>query len=104
MHNDRLNKIEHRLKLIENKIDRILLLLEEQCQDDELNIPAKGEDDLYSEALNLVRKAGLASPALIQSKLKIGYARAARLVDILEENGIVGPPDGAKPRDVLIKL
>ena len=60
------------------------------------------EDDLYNEAIECVMNAGKASASLLQRRLKVGYARAARLLDILEENGVIGPSDGAKPRDVLI--
>lgn len=60
------------------------------------------EDELYDEAVQLVTEAGKASASLLQRRLRVGYARAARLLDILEENGIVGPQEGAKPRDVLI--
>lgn len=61
-----------------------------------------GEDDLYEEALETVVNAGKASASLLQRRLKVGYARAARLLDILEENGAIGPADGARPRDVLV--
>jgi DNA segregation ATPase FtsK/SpoIIIE, S-DNA-T family len=61
------------------------------------------EDDLYEEARETVIRAGKASTSYLQRKLRIGYARAARLMDILEENGVIGQGDGAKPRDVLIK-
>ena len=61
------------------------------------------EDDLYEEARETVIQAGKASTSYLQRKLRIGYARAARLMDILEENGVIGQGDGAKPRDVLIK-
>ena len=61
-----------------------------------------GEDDLYNEAYDTVLNAGKASASLLQRRLKVGYARAARLLDILEENGVIGPSDGAKPRDVLV--
>jgi S-DNA-T family DNA segregation ATPase FtsK/SpoIIIE len=60
------------------------------------------EDELYEEARTVVMEAGKASTSYIQRKLKVGYARAARLIDMLEERGIVGPGDGAKPREVLI--
>ncbi|KKQ78074.1 MAG: translocase FtsK protein [Parcubacteria group bacterium GW2011_GWA1_38_7] len=63
----------------------------------------ESEDDLYEEAREIVIGAGKASTSYLQRKLRIGYARAARLMDILEENGVVGGGDGAKPRDVLIK-
>ena len=60
------------------------------------------EDELYQDAKEVVVMAGKASASLLQRRLRVGYARAARLLDILEEEGIIGPPDGAKPRDVLI--
>ena len=60
------------------------------------------EDDLYNEALETVIRAGKASASLLQRRLRVGYARAARLLDILESEGAIGPSEGAKPRDVLI--
>jgi S-DNA-T family DNA segregation ATPase FtsK/SpoIIIE len=60
------------------------------------------EDPLYEEAKKVVIEARKASASLLQRKLKIGYARAARLIDILEERGVVGPLNGAKPREVYI--
>ena len=63
----------------------------------------ESEDDLYEEARETVIRAGKASTSYLQRKLRVGYARAARLMDILEENGVIGPGEGAKPRDVLIK-
>lgn len=59
------------------------------------------EDELYEEARETVMQAGKASTSFLQRKLRIGYARAARLIDILEEKGVIGPGDGAKPRDVI---
>lgn len=61
------------------------------------------DDELFGEAKDLVLQAGKASASLLQRRLKIGYARAARLLDYLEERGIVGPADGAKPREILVK-
>lgn len=61
-------------------------------------------DDLYEEARETVIHAGKASASYLQRKLGIGYARAARLLDILEERGVVGPGEGSKPREVLEKL
>jgi len=60
------------------------------------------EDPLYEEAKRVVTEYKKASASLLQRRLKIGYARAARLLDMLEERGVVGPPDGAKPREVYI--
>jgi len=59
-------------------------------------------DDLYEEAKEIVINSHKASTSFLQRRLRIGYARAARLIDILEENGIVGPSDGAKAREILI--
>lgn len=60
------------------------------------------DDDLYEEAKQIVMEAGKGSTSYIQRKLRVGYARAARLMDILEDKGVIGPADGAKPREVLI--
>jgi len=60
------------------------------------------DDELYQEAKKVIVKAGKASASLLQRRLRIGYARAARLLDLLEEKGVVGPVDGAKPREVFI--
>ncbi len=59
------------------------------------------DDDLYEEAKDIVTKAGKASTSYIQRKLRVGYARAARLMDILEDKGVIGPADGSKPREIL---
>ncbi len=61
------------------------------------------DDPLYPEAKEMVIVAGKASASYLQRRLKVGYARAARLLDILEEQGVIGPGDGAKPREVLIR-
>ena len=61
---------------------------------------AEGDDPLYEDAKNLVLETGKASATFLQRRLKIGYARAARLLDILENKGVVGPGEGAKPREV----
>lgn len=60
------------------------------------------DDELFIDAADCVVRAGKASASLLQRRLRIGYARAARLLDLLEERGIIGPPDGSRPRDVLI--
>lgn len=59
-------------------------------------------DELLEQAIAVVVEAGLASTSLLQRRLKVGYARAARLVDEMEEKGIVGPFEGSKPRKVLM--
>jgi len=61
------------------------------------------EDPLYEKAREIVIEYQKASASLLQRRLKIGYARAARILDMLEERGVIGPADGAKPREVYIK-
>ena len=65
-------------------------------------IADESDDELYEEARQIVIEAGKASTSYLQRRLKIGYARAARLVDMLEERGVVGQGEGAKARQVLI--
>lgn len=59
------------------------------------------DDDMYDQAKETVIAAGKASASLLQRRLRVGYARAARLIDLLEEQGIIGPADGARPREIL---
>lgn len=61
------------------------------------------DDDILPEALDVVRAAGKASASLLQRRLRVGYARAARLLDLMEARGHIGPADGAKPRDVFFE-
>jgi S-DNA-T family DNA segregation ATPase FtsK/SpoIIIE len=58
-------------------------------------------DEVYDEAVRLVVESGKASTSLLQRRLRLGYGRAARLIDMMEKDGIVSAPDGAKPREVL---
>ncbi|HXK38817.1 MAG TPA: DNA translocase FtsK [Candidatus Paceibacterota bacterium] len=64
-------------------------------------VDGEGDDDLYKEAKLAVLEAGKASTSYLQRKLRVGYARAARLIDLLEERGVIGPGDGAKPREII---
>ncbi len=64
--------------------------------------PSDDQDPLFNEARNVIIEAGKASASLLQRRLKVGYARAARILDELEEAGIVGPSQGAKPRELLV--
>ncbi len=60
-----------------------------------------GNDELYDDAVRLVMEFGKASTSLIQRRLRVGYGRAAHLIDMMERDGIVGPSDGSKPREIL---
>lgn len=62
------------------------------------------DDPLYNEIVEFVISAGKISASLLQRKYRLGYNRAARIIDLLEERGIIGPSNGSKPREVLIKL
>ena len=71
----------------------------------EVNIKDEEYDDpLYDEIVEFVITSGKASASLLQRRFKLGYNRAARIVDLLEERGIIGPANGAKPREVLVKM
>jgi S-DNA-T family DNA segregation ATPase FtsK/SpoIIIE len=74
----------------------------ESTLDNDQNV--EDDDEMYEEARACVIEAGKASTSYLQRKLKLGYARAARLMDVLEERGVIGPGDGAKPREVLEKI
>ncbi len=58
------------------------------------------DDEMLDEAIAVVSEARKASASLLQRRLKVGYARAARLLDLMESQGLIGPGEGAKPRDV----
>ena len=59
-------------------------------------------DDMFEEAVNVVLEQGGASTSMLQRKLRLGYARAARIIDEMEDAGIIGPSEGSKPRQILI--
>jgi S-DNA-T family DNA segregation ATPase FtsK/SpoIIIE len=59
------------------------------------------KDEKYQEAVELVLKTGQASISMVQRKLRVGYNRAARMIEAMENQGIVGPSDGVRPREVL---
>ena len=88
---DRLNSIEVLLQTIADKI--------ESEADSWLELD---EDPLYKHAEQLVVETGRASTSLLQRVLRVGYARAATLIDALESHGVIGPMDGAKPRIIMV--
>ncbi|MBN2652868.1 MAG: DUF87 domain-containing protein [Spirochaetales bacterium] len=97
---------------VEKVVDHVKTLGEPEYIDEEIFIDDEedytlfdvgGEDDpLMQKALEIVSSTGKASASFLQRRLKIGYNRAARIVEIMEERGLVGPQNGSKPRDVFI--
>jgi S-DNA-T family DNA segregation ATPase FtsK/SpoIIIE len=67
-----------------------------------MDFDSGSDDDMYKDALRVVIESGKASSSLLQRRLRVGYARAARLIETMEEQGVIGPADGARPREVLI--
>jgi DNA segregation ATPase FtsK/SpoIIIE, S-DNA-T family len=59
------------------------------------------QDPLYEDAVRVVLEMGKASTSTLQRRLRLGYGRAARILDMMHKDGIIGPPDGSKPREVL---
>ncbi|MBD3330664.1 cell division protein FtsK [Candidatus Peregrinibacteria bacterium] len=101
-----IEKITNRVKLtVEPEYDNTIIS-NETANKKLVGIPdskaGSDEDSKYEDAYNLVRETKKASASLLQRRLKVGYARAARLIDLLEENGVVGPSQGAKARKILI--
>lgn len=97
------NVVEHLKK--NNKDEKKDDIEEDIFQSDKSSINLNGsigDDELYEEARGVVVKAGKASASLLQRRLRVGYARAARLLDLLEDDGVIGPAEGAKPRQVFL--
>lgn len=96
----------------EEEIDQVVAFWKEQIQDYTLRplpiLQGEGkeweeeeDDPLFEEAVQWVMQAGEGSASMLQRKMKVGYARAGRLIDIMERHGIVGPANGSKPRQIL---
>ena len=62
------------------------------------------EESILDKCIEVIRQEQKASTSLLQRRLRLGYGRAARMIDILEDRGIIGPGDGAKPREILVNL
>ena len=87
------SQVKEEVKYEENIMDTISKVNMEKSSD---------EDELLSEAIEFVVESGQGSASMLQRKFKIGFNRAARLIDSMEERGIVGPNEGSKPRKVLM--
>jgi S-DNA-T family DNA segregation ATPase FtsK/SpoIIIE len=96
--------------LVEEHVEPDILELVRQREAQEAGIgdgdaaDAGDRDKLFREAAEVVIQHQLGSTSLLQRRLKVGYGRAARIIDQLHEAGVLGPPDGSKPRDVLVGL
>ncbi len=103
----------------DGEIDRITNFCKEQCQPEFITeihekienktvdlpeVDDSADDEIVEQAIEVIRQTKRASTSSLQRRLRIGYTRAARVMDLLEERGIVGPPDGAGPRELLIDL
>ena len=95
------DEITEEISLSAGSISADKSIFEASLGDDE---DMEDDDEMYEEARACVIEAGKASTSYLQRKLKLGYARAARLMDKLEERGVIGPGEGAKPREVLEKI
>jgi S-DNA-T family DNA segregation ATPase FtsK/SpoIIIE len=84
--------------------DSVLSYGEEELDEAGNPVDTLGEDNLYKDAVRIVVSEGRASTSLLQRRLSIGYGRAAKLVDTMHRNGLVGPAEGSKPREVLVGL
>ncbi|MEG0381305.1 MAG: DNA translocase FtsK, partial [Kurthia sp.] len=94
-------------KEVGHVIDRVIQ--QQKAQYEEAMIPTDEPvrdeldetDELYDDAVRLIYEMQTASVSMLQRKFRIGYSRAARIIDQMEQRGIVGPPEGSKPRQVL---
>ncbi len=89
-------------KTIMDAVDQMAAISEEKTAASGEEAVSAGDDDLIEQAIEVVVSAGQASTSNLQRRLKLGYARAARIMDELEEMGVIGPYEGAKPRRVLM--
>jgi S-DNA-T family DNA segregation ATPase FtsK/SpoIIIE len=97
--------VEHLRKQGRPAYDESVLTFGEEEVDEEGNpVDLSAQDNLYNDAVRIVVVEGRASTSLLQRRLSIGYGRAAKLIDMMYGNGLVGPAEGSKPREVLVGL
>jgi len=98
--------VDHVIKQQKARYDETLLMDEEEMHATTgvENTSENSDEPLYNEIVEFVVTQGKASASLLQRRFRLGYNRAARVIDLLEERGIIGPSNGSKPREVLVKL
>ena len=84
--------------------DSVLTYGQEEVDEEGNPVEGGGYDPLYNDAVRVVVNTGRASTSLLQRRLSIGYGRAAKLIDMMDRNNVVGPAEGSKPREVLVGL
>jgi len=94
------HSIDETIRDLYEKVERIEKRLEKTDAFEEPESLEQFREDYYDDAKAAVREAGKASASYLQRKLRIGYSHAATLMDKLELNGVIGPADGSKPREV----
>jgi S-DNA-T family DNA segregation ATPase FtsK/SpoIIIE len=100
---EEINKVTSFLKSQGKPAYRDEILLAADDEDGESEERDEDEDEMFQEAVELIKRSGHASASFLQRHLKVGYNRAARMIETMESRGIVGPADGARPREVLIR-
>jgi S-DNA-T family DNA segregation ATPase FtsK/SpoIIIE len=93
--------VEFWKKQAEPEYDKTFLLAPPEKNDGEGDAYEGDEDPLYQDAVRVVIEMGKASTSILQRRLRLGYGRAARILDMMQRDGIIGPPDGSRPREVL---
>ena len=101
--------VDHTIKQQKAHYDQTLTMDDEEMRATSMvDMPSGSreadEEPLYNEIVEFVVTQGKASASLLQRRFRLGYNRAARCIDLLEERGIIGPQIGSKPREILIKL
>ena len=96
----------------DKEIERVVKFIKEQAEpvyDDEIlkeqqkaGLNSGEKDELYDEAVKVVMESNQASVSILQRRMRLGYTRAARIIDMMEQDGLVGPFEGSKPRRILI--
>jgi DNA segregation ATPase FtsK/SpoIIIE, S-DNA-T family len=93
----------HYAQSVQQQIDRAAKE-EEEGEDGDDDADLGDDEELYQQAVDVLKSTKRASTSMLQRRLRIGYNRAARIMEIMEEKGIVGPENGSSPREILVDL